>query len=94
MRRIWVAVLILVAIAAAIAAWFWYKSGGKWAPAFGGSNLSKRLPDGAHYQQNDPRWSSHSLGNLNRETLAQAGCTVTSVAMAMTNLGFPPTPAN
>lgn len=92
MKRIVIFLLVVVTLLGAAGGWFWYKSRGKWAPAFGGSNLSKRLPDGARYQQNDPRWSNHSLGNLNKETLAQAGCTVTSVAMAMTNLGFPTDP--
>lgn len=35
------------------------------------------------------RWANFHLGTPNTETLAKAGCTVSSVAMAMTNLGVP-----
>lgn len=92
MKRIGIALLAVVVLAGAAGVWFWNKSRGKWAPAFGGSDLSVQLADGTRYLQNDPRWASHRLGNLNGETLGDAGCTVSSVAMAMTNLGHPVDP--
>jgi hypothetical protein len=56
-------------------------------PASGGSDLSVRLADNAHFQQDDPRWSAVPMGSPTGDKLGPAGCTVTSVAMAMTNLG-------
>lgn len=89
MKRSTMALLVAVVLATAALAWWRYWPHEKWAPAFGGSNLSVQLADNAHYQQNDPRWAANRLGNLNSETLAQAGCTISSVAMAMSNLGYP-----
>ena len=50
-------------------------------------------PDRVHFRQGDPRWSANSLGALkNNGSLGKFGCTVASVAMAMTNLGHPTDP--
>lgn len=89
MRRYTLAVLLIVAAAASAAAlWFHHQTRGKWAPAFGGSNLSVRLADTARFRQDDPRWAAEYLGQRqDGDTLKSAGCTVTSVAMAMSNLG-------
>ena len=87
MRRYRLVPLLIAAFVGA-AALIFHQSRGKWAPAFGGSNLSVRLADGARFQQNDPRWADERLGKRgDGDTLGAAGCTVTSVAMAMTNLG-------
>jgi hypothetical protein len=83
--------LFAVLIAAiAVAWWMWRQPRGKWVPASGGSNLSVKLPDRAHFLQKDPRWAGHRLGG--RDTLGGAGCLVTSVAMAMSDLGHPTDP--
>ncbi|MEJ2123318.1 MAG: hypothetical protein P8Y47_00590 [Alphaproteobacteria bacterium] len=59
----------------------------KTIPAFGGAELSVQLADNAHFLQNDPRWAAERMGNPNGDTLQRAGCTIASVAMALTNLG-------
>ncbi len=80
--------MLLLLVSAAALALLWYRTPRKGIPAFGGSALSVRLPDVAHFQQNDPRWAGDRLGNLdNGDTLGSAGCMVASVATAMTNLG-------
>ncbi len=50
-----------------------------------------RLPDKTHYLQNDPRWAGERLGGTD-ESLGQVGCTIASVAAALTNLGIAITP--
>jgi hypothetical protein len=87
-RIIFIAAFALVGLIVVAAAIMYWKRD-QWAPAFGGSNISVQLTDTAHYQQNDPRWGNLRLGSANAETLAKAGCTISSVAMAMTNLGVP-----
>ena len=47
-----------------------------------------QLADGARYFQRDARWVGQRLGG-SADTVGSAGCAVTSVAMAMTNLGYP-----
>jgi hypothetical protein len=89
MKRFSVIVFVLVLSSAAVSALYV----GYWKrklriPAFGGSNINVQLPDNVHYMQNDLRWSQRRLGNPNANTLKAAGCTVASVAMAMSNLGF------
>jgi ABC-type bacteriocin/lantibiotic exporter with double-glycine peptidase domain len=42
---------------------------------------------GTHYLQNDPRWASDTIGG-SRETLSQAGCAISSVAMAASYLHY------
>jgi Peptidase_C39 like family len=37
---------------------------------------------GTWYSQNDPRWSSHLLGNSPNQTIGGYGCVITSLAMA------------
>lgn len=84
---------VLVAATVILAGlWLHDRYGEKSIPAFGGSNLSVKLPDKAQFQQADPRWSSARMGRPDANTLANAGCTVASVAMALTNLGYPFTP--
>ncbi|GLQ24444.1 hypothetical protein GCM10007853_23180 [Algimonas ampicilliniresistens] len=51
------------------------------------SSGSPFLTDRAIYSQKDPRWGQDKLGPSNG-SLAKEGCVVTSVAMAMTNLGY------
>lgn len=83
------AALAFLAIAVAGGFWLHGRLGKGTAPAFGGSNLSVRLADNAHFQQDDPRWSAMRMGGPTGDSLGPAGCTVTSVAMALTNLGHP-----
>ncbi len=45
-----------------------------------------RLIDSSNYLQNDPRWGKQLLGNT-AETLGKVGCTLSSVAMALKNMG-------
>lgn len=45
------------------------------------------LPDRVNYSQKDPRWGQDELGNSG-SNLAKEGCVVTSVAMALGNLGY------
>ena len=51
------------------------------------------LDDRVTYSQKDPRWGQDRLGR-GGGTLAREGCVVTSVAMAMTNSGFPIDPGD
>ncbi len=51
------------------------------------SSQSPFLADRVIYSQKDPRWGQDKLGGTSG-SLAREGCVVTSVAMAMTNLGF------
>ena len=68
--------------------WFWLQPPVKSIPAFGGSPMRVQLADGARYFQRDARWVGQRLGG-SADTVGSAGCAVTSVAMAMTNLGYP-----
>ena len=51
-----------------------------------------RLPDNIYYLQNDPRWADERLGRTN-ESLGQVGCTIASVAAALSNFGITITPS-
>ena len=51
------------------------------------------LADRVAYSQKDPRWARDELGRSG-DTLASDGCVVTSVAMALGNLGFDTTPGD
>ena len=51
------------------------------------------LPDRVAFLQKDPRWARDRLGRSS-DTLASDGCVVTSVAMALGNLGFETDPAD
>ncbi len=51
------------------------------------------LPDRVAFLQKDPRWGSDRLGKSS-DTMASDGCVVTSVAMALGNLGFQTTPGD
>jgi hypothetical protein len=86
------AALVFVTLAALGGLWLFNPFGRGTAPASGGSDLSVRLADNAHFQQDDPRWSAIPMGGSFGDRLGPAGCTVTSVAMAMTNLGYPVDP--
>lgn len=83
------AALMAMACMALAALWLYDLWSGKRIPASGGANITVRLEDTARYQQNDPRWSAAHMGKPTGDTLGRAGCTVTSVAMALTNLGQP-----
>jgi hypothetical protein len=88
-RRLGILLLLLL-IAAGGAGYWWHRQPReKSIPAFGGADISVQLPDQARYLQNDPRWSAVHMGSATGNTLRMAGCTVTSVATAMTNLGLP-----
>ena len=90
-RRIYkIAALVFLTLAALGGLWLHGGFGKGTAPASGGSDLSIQLADNAHFQQDDPRWAAMPMGgSLVGDRLGPAGCTVTSVAMAMTNLGHP-----
>jgi hypothetical protein len=94
MRSVQAALLTLVVVVVVvIIGWLWRRPEVKWAPSSGGADLSVQLPDRVHYQQGDPRWSDDTLGAIeNNGSLGGYGCTVASVAMAMTNLGHPTDP--
>ena len=49
------------------------------------------LKDEAGYLQSNPDWKYETLGQTN-ETIGSVGCTISSVAMALKNLGFDFTP--
>jgi hypothetical protein len=88
-RTFKLAAFAFLAIAVAGGFWLYGMFGGETVPASGGSNLSVQLPDNAHFQQDDPRWSAMRMGGPAGDRLGPAGCAVSSVAMAMTNLGHP-----
>lgn len=68
------------------------RSGGHPIASSGGRPLSVHLPwGGAHYMQDDARWGDAKLGG-GADTLGSAGCTVCSIAMAVTSLGEKVTP--
>ncbi len=48
-------------------------------------SLTLKLPDNYVFRQDDPKWAAHTLGKTN-DSLSQYGCTLTSVAMAVSNL--------
>ncbi|MGH1352996.1 MAG: hypothetical protein ACRBBN_19650 [Methyloligellaceae bacterium] len=50
-------------------------------------NKPVRLIDHANYLQKDDAWGKQPLGNTS-ETLARVGCTLSSVAMALRNMGY------
>jgi hypothetical protein len=93
MKPIRTALLALAVVFVVMIAQQWRSPQVKWAPASGGADISVQLADLVHFQQGDPRWSANSLGAIkNNGSLAKFGCTITSVAMAMTNLGHPTDP--
>ena len=49
------------------------------------SNLALALPDNYAFRQDDPKWGSRTLGKTN-DSLSEYGCTLTSVAIAASNL--------
>jgi len=49
------------------------------------ANLTVALPDDYAFRQDDPRWGADKLGTTN-DSLSQYGCTLTSVAIAASNL--------
>ena len=51
------------------------------------------LADRVAFSQKDPRWAKDRLGKSS-DTIASDGCVVTSVAMALGNLGFRTDPAD
>lgn len=51
------------------------------------------LPDRVVYSQKDPKWGRDKLGKTNA-SVAKEGCVVTSVAMALGNLGFNTNPGD
>lgn len=81
------AVAALIVLTCIAAAWTFYRSRTPVpSPAFGGSEIDIALADRVHFMQTDPRWAAERLGGTT-DRLAATGCTVASVAMAMTNLG-------
>lgn len=87
-----VIVLTLVLTLVLAIAWMW-RPGVKGAPVSGGANFHVQLPDTVHFRQKDGRWAAHSLGGgQDNGSLGGYGCTVASVAIAMTNLGHPTDP--
>ncbi|MCZ7664240.1 MAG: C39 family peptidase [Thermoleophilia bacterium] len=62
-------------------------------PSAGGAPLSITPVSGVpYYLQNDPAWAAETLGE-SEETMAAAGCTVTSIAMGLSALGQEMDPA-
>ena len=51
------------------------------------------LPDRTYFNQKDPRWAADRLGR-SADTIASDGCVVSSVAMALGNLGFETDPGD
>lgn len=51
------------------------------------------LPDRTAFMQDDPRWGKDRLGPT-KASMAAEGCVITSVAMALGNLGFPTNPGD
>lgn len=51
------------------------------------------LPDRTIFNQKDKRWGHHELGQSG-DSLAKAGCVVTSAAMALSNLGVKTNPSS
>ena len=95
MRKLIWMTLIAGGTAASFAAWIFYQARLQVpALAFGGEDLTILLKDTVHYMQNDPQWGAMLLANSERAgTIAGYGCTLSSVATAMTNLGHPISPA-
>ncbi len=85
MKTLKLVVLAGLILAMAVAWWMWRQPRVKTIPASGGANMQVTLADRGHFMQNDPRWAKQRFGS--RDTLAGAGCTMSSVAMAMNNLG-------
>lgn len=65
--------------------WWYFKKGP--VSASDGLPLSILLPV-PHFAQGDPQWGEESLAGNPQETLAQAGCAVTSAAMVLTYKGM------
>ena len=92
-RRIALTAAVLAfASAGCVAVRTWWIRRAPSIPSVGGRSLQIRLPDaGFTYLQKDPRWAADPLGATSC-TLGSHGCTVSSVAMACTNLGVSITP--
>jgi hypothetical protein len=89
--------LAFVLIVAAASAWILWRrvkvNREAHIPSSGGRAMSVALPElGRTYLQKDPQWGKEPLGQTT-ETLGSVGCTVCSVAMASTSLGFPVNPS-
>ena len=81
--------VLFVAAAVLAGLWLHLRYSEKYIPAYGGADLSVQLADNVHFLQNDQRWASERMGHPNGDTLGRAGCTIASVAMAMSNFGQP-----
>ncbi len=60
-------------------------------PPRGGDSFVMPPLSTPHYRQRDPRWASDSIGGFG-ESMASAGCTVCSLAMALDLFGVKKTP--
>jgi hypothetical protein len=87
--RLKFAFVLFVATAVLAGLWLHARNSEKYIPAFGGADISVQLADNVHFLQNDPHWASARMGNPKGDTLGRAGCTIASVAMALSNLGQP-----
>jgi len=86
----WAIALVLGSTGAIIAFSLFQRSVPKGAiPVSGGEAMEMILPgiDAAYYAQGDPEWGADKLGTTS-DPLRNVGCTISSVAMASTALGY------
>jgi hypothetical protein len=93
-RLLWLSVMLCAVIAVAWFGWRNYEMRkGYSISSTGGRSMAILLPElGRTYLQGDPLWRHEKLGSTSKE-LGSIGCTVCSVAMAATSLGFSVTPS-
>lgn len=95
MRKLIYSVVILSIIMIGVVGWVLYQSRGRIPTfAFGGSDINILLQDKYSWQQRDARWKDNTLANkVEAGTLGDYGCTISSIAVALSNLGLEIDPA-
>ncbi len=96
-RLIVVLIIGALMISGAVFAWYSFKAQKNNAPGTilpsGGTSMKVLLPKAAtHFRQRDPKWGKETIGGSS-ETIRAVGCTLCSVAMAVSDLGHPITPS-
>lgn len=78
--------LLLLALLTIAGAWWWWRREPPPIPAQGGKAMAVLVTGVPFFRQTDPRWGGDRLGGSG-ESLFEAGCTLTCVAMALVQAG-------
>ncbi len=85
-RLVGIATLIIL-VCLGVFVW-WYFRKGPVGASDGLPFLGRMILPVPHFAQADPRWGKDFLGGELKETLAEAGCAVSSAAMVLASKGF------